>query len=570
MIEIGLLVVATGKYIQFVDPLWKSTKRYFLKQRNIRVTMFVFTDSDTVPAGTKRLFWEHRAFPFATLLRYHVFTKYQKTLKKMDYLFYCDADMEFVSLVGEEILGKRVATLHPGFYTKARKDFTYENNSKSTAYISPDQGKAYYCGGFNGGEVKEFLNIARILKRNIDKDLKNGIIASHNDESHYNWYLAKHLPTLVLSPSYCYPEDLLPAVRAKDLKSGINKLIWFPKQLLELKPKLIARSKDHSKIRYTGIRLLIETLIQSKEVLFLKGFTILNRVRVEWVRLKWHYLRLKEQSYRNYLLQPPIKVIQVSQNSAANRMLLVTVAFNCVWTIEAQIDALKKNLQDPFTHIIIDNSSDSARRSEIEQVARTKGVGYISLPKTPSHISPSMSHGLALNYACNWTSKHLAKYVVIGFLDHDIYPFKSTNLFPIMKKQPFYGLLQNREEKWYLWPGFMFFNRDFSNSKQINFLPQNGLDTGGRNWESIYRHIEKSSIEFPQQFYVSLSDYKKLRNINAFPKIPISKKNQLVKKDQLIEIIDSWVHVFNASNWRKANDKEKEVKEFLLWLNKHS
>ena len=46
--QIGLLVVATGKYIQFVQPLIESAEHYFLPTH--KRTYFIFTDHvDEVP-----------------------------------------------------------------------------------------------------------------------------------------------------------------------------------------------------------------------------------------------------------------------------------------------------------------------------------------------------------------------------------------------------------------------------------------------------------------------------------------------------------------------------------------
>ena len=69
------------------------------------VTVFVFTDK-ALPAknGLVAIHQDHEPWPNPTLKRYHVFDKHKDVLSEMDYLYYCDADMLFVSEVGDEIL----------------------------------------------------------------------------------------------------------------------------------------------------------------------------------------------------------------------------------------------------------------------------------------------------------------------------------------------------------------------------------------------------------------------------------------------------------------------------------
>jgi histo-blood group ABO system transferase len=205
--KIGLLIIATGKYDRFVPPLHESVLKHFMHKHD--VTVFVFTDK-TLPAknGLVAIHQDHEPWPNPTLKRYHVFDKHKDVLSEMDYLYYCDADMLFVSEVGDEILPDNssdlVATEHPGFHGGRRG--TYETRYESTAYVSPLDGDCYYAGGFNGGTSAAFLKMAKIIRDRVDKDLKNDIIALWHDESQLNRYMIDYGPK-VLSPSYCYPES---------------------------------------------------------------------------------------------------------------------------------------------------------------------------------------------------------------------------------------------------------------------------------------------------------------------------------------------------------------------------
>jgi histo-blood group ABO system transferase len=221
--NVGLLIVATGKYISFVNPLIESARKHFC--RNHRVTYFVFTDQefappeDVVRIEQKRLGW-----PYDTMMRYKVYLNHWEKLLEQDYLFACDADMQFVGDVGDEILGERVATLHPGFVGKRG---SYETRRNSKAYISEREGTYYFAGGFYGAQKDCFLHILKTTVSRIEDDLKRGIIAVWHDESHWNRYCVDFPPSTVLTPSYCYPES------------------WN----LPYEKKLLALDKDHAAFR---------------------------------------------------------------------------------------------------------------------------------------------------------------------------------------------------------------------------------------------------------------------------------------------------------------------------------
>jgi histo-blood group ABO system transferase len=220
--KIGLLVVATGKYITYVQPLVESANKYFCTKHD--VTYFIFTDgqapqsNDIITIHQNRLGW-----PYDTMMRFEMYYNARELLQSMDYLFACDADMLFADTVGDEILGDRVGTLHPGYVGSKG---TPETRSLSLAYIAPGTNKFYFAGGFNGGNKDEFLKMAKTISENVRSDLTKGIIAIWHDESHLNKYYIDHEPTVILSPSYCYPEHLN----------------------LDYKKRLLALFKNHSEI----------------------------------------------------------------------------------------------------------------------------------------------------------------------------------------------------------------------------------------------------------------------------------------------------------------------------------
>jgi len=225
--NIGLLVIATNDYTDFLQPLITSADKHFVVDGNVQVTYFVFANKDLNLQSDRDIIYtkvDHKPWPWMTLGRYEIFSQNSSLFDNMDYLYYCDADMLFEGTVGTEIVGKRVGTIHPGFLGGRG---TPETNPQSTAYIPANVPISYCAGGFNGGSREEYLHMADRLSHNISLDSRFGITAIWHDESHLNRYYAEFSPTVRLSPSYCYPESW-------DLP--------FPK-------KLLALDKNHEEIR---------------------------------------------------------------------------------------------------------------------------------------------------------------------------------------------------------------------------------------------------------------------------------------------------------------------------------
>ena len=170
--NVGLLIIATGKYGSFVQPLLSSARKHFLKDH--KVTYYIFTDDVSILSATDGdivpVFKEHKPWPHATLSRYETFHNSSELLSKEDYLFYCDADMRFASTVGDEILGDRVATIHPGFVGKRG---TPETRKESLACVTPQEEMTYFAGGFNGGTSENFLQMSKSIAKNINIDMEN-------------------------------------------------------------------------------------------------------------------------------------------------------------------------------------------------------------------------------------------------------------------------------------------------------------------------------------------------------------------------------------------------------------
>lgn len=83
-----------------------------------------------------------------------------------------------------------------------------------------------------------------------------------------------------------------------------------------------------------------------------------------------------------------------------------------------------------------------------------------------------------------------------GFLDDDLFPTAPDDPFACLTKQDFYGVVRRAGERWFLWAGFCLFRFAAVANQPLDFRPDyfNGLDTGGGNWEVLYRHADLARL----------------------------------------------------------------------------
>lgn len=220
---------------------------------------------------------------------------------------------------------------------------------------------------------------------------------------------------------------------------------------------------------------------------------------------------------------------------------IFTIAFNNVDVIKYQIKFIKKNCMDnDIKHIVVDNSTSQDISNKIKSLCIEEDIEYYKLPQNP--FSLSNSHGAAVNWVCkNIIDKIKVKYV--GFLDHDCFLIKKIRILDRIKELPFYGLYQERQDKWYLWPGFCFFNLEMVNLEELDFMPNEWGDTGASNWKIYQRYSRKEK-------YFSKYRLKKICDIGE----------EIGKQATSVEYFDeSWLHLSNASNWMQIQTNEKEI-----------
>jgi hypothetical protein len=161
--KIAYLTLATGKYSNFIEQLVNSGNKNFLTEDEI--DFIIFTDNKDEKLKklkkTKIIYQEKMGFPYDSLKRYNIINKNFKMLQSYDYIFYGNVNMYFNKHISNKILpdetqNNLVAVAHPGYYNKNNKEYPYERNSISTAYIKHgEENNMYYQGCFCGGKTEK-------------------------------------------------------------------------------------------------------------------------------------------------------------------------------------------------------------------------------------------------------------------------------------------------------------------------------------------------------------------------------------------------------------------------------
>jgi hypothetical protein len=230
--SVGFLIVATGKYDIFVNPLIESIEKYVLPNNSKHYHIFTEKPSLVLSVNNYSIHKiDHKPFPYPTLHRFHFFSKYAKSLTQ-DYLAYIDADTLITSQIGTEILTPRTVTQHCGYLNVIG---TFEDRPESAVYVDSTIARNYYGGGFYCLAKDSFFNMMDWCKDAIDYEERNARIPVWHDESAINKYFTLVEPTRVLSPSYHYPEN--------------NPRIYASWEGQDFPCKILLLDKNHKEIR---------------------------------------------------------------------------------------------------------------------------------------------------------------------------------------------------------------------------------------------------------------------------------------------------------------------------------
>lgn len=255
-----------------------------------------------------------------------------------------------------------------------------------------------------------------------------------------------------------------------------------------------------------------------------------------WIKQRRDDLRL----WRYLKKRPPELACFLSEHAElAGGAVLVSIAFERPSLIEWQLRMARLHVKGA-TLIVLDNSRSQDARDAISAMCRQYGVPYLALPKNTSrHVN--RSHGMAMSWAYYNVICSLRP-SMFGFIDHDLIPAAPLNVPGRLAGQAVYGMSWgDATEAWQLWAGYCLFAMPAVQDKSLNFLHDfpHRLDTGGRNWQPLYRRLDRGVLRFAKREFVQ---------------VHLSGTAQ----PSTIEVVDdAWIHIggigYNDNFSRKAD-----------------
>ena len=201
--RIGIITIATGRYYDEFIPALKRSIDQHLNYPEYSVHFYCFTDSQQHTQGVESIPAKHSAWPFSTLMRFHLIEAQMTNLEQNDFLLYMDADMKVVSDIPKNIFDHElIAVKHPGFINGSAP---FELDRTESAYVPPPLRKNYFQGCFWGGKTSQFKRLITQLTNQVSQDLSRASIPTWHDESYLNHYLSSH-DCYPLSIQYAWPQ----------------------------------------------------------------------------------------------------------------------------------------------------------------------------------------------------------------------------------------------------------------------------------------------------------------------------------------------------------------------------
>ena len=254
----------------------------------------------------------------------------------------------------------------------------------------------------------------------------------------------------------------------------------------------------------------------------------------DWLKLRpldVAFKQVRDDVWLNYYTsQKPAELNQflADNNHLAGKNIAIVVAFEQPWAVNWLLQMAKKNLINT-TVLVFDNSHKATTRAKLEAVCKKNGAPYLALPMNRTkHVN--RSHGMAMSWIYNNVIR-IIQPKLFAFIDHDLISVSEVDFEERLADQKFFGRAGGKfSQYWSLWAGYCIFDFAYVKNKPLNFLYDfsRGLDTGGRNWDSIYSQFEKEQIRFAKNEQVNI-------------KLP---ESQLAS----VQMIDErWVHIGGIS-----------------------
>lgn len=262
--KIAVISINIGDYVVFWEKFYESAEKNFIPEW--QKDYFVFTDKEDVLDLKKDniilIHQEDMGWPYNTMKRFALFRKIIDQLSEYDYVFFANANTEFVQKISTGFIDpqKNIITVeHPGYHYSSIDKKPFENRKESRAFVDNTKRKVYVQGAFYGGRASSFIKMIIELDNGTEEDLNNGIIAIWHDESFLNAYIAKNEDIQILGWQYLYYEEYIlpytPTIMLRNKRDYItNKNGRFRGQNFTLtKIKIMLRNLKWWFLIYIGI-----------------------------------------------------------------------------------------------------------------------------------------------------------------------------------------------------------------------------------------------------------------------------------------------------------------------------
>lgn len=229
-----------------------------------------------------------------------------------------------------------------------------------------------------------------------------------------------------------------------------------------------------------------------------------------WLRFKQAAKNVRNDwTLKRYLRIPSDELSLLLENLGARltqrsgpKNLLCIVAFEQPAVLDLCLSALRLHLRNAQV-VVFDNSRSEEQRELVSNVCEAFGIPYLALPPQKTRHA-NRSHGLAMTWIYQKVLRELSL-DGFGFIDHDLIALGTVDPYETLANQPVYGALNQGHQAWNLWAGYCFFRSNYLIGRDVNFLYDfsRELDTGGRNWMSLYEPLQIQMLKFAEDKIVT-------------------------------------------------------------------
>lgn len=195
---------------------------------------------------------------------------------------------------------------------------------------------------------------------------------------------------------------------------------------------------------------------------------------------------------------------------------IYVITFNNPFCVEYQIRTLRRFFKAPFNIVVIDNNNGRfpETSAEVLNICMRENVSYLRSPdnlyQDPDRFDPSMKLGTTMSWIYqNCVRRREPKY--FGYLDHDCFLFKEFDIRGYLDEKGMYGVVSRSKvapPAWNLHVTSNFYRYEFVKHLNLDFRAAHvlSLDTGGANYDMLYRHYKAEDYEIDQRGFKYTKD----------------------------------------------------------------